>query len=93
MPTGSLRSLRTVLEMIKFEHTLFALPFALAMNNLKMLSSRKVVSIVGQAMLICGLEGYRNDSAFSIDDERLVLHPQQAPGVYSGDFSIDLEYH
>lgn len=29
MPTAPLRSLRTVLEMIKFEHTLFALPFAL----------------------------------------------------------------
>ena len=36
------------------------------MNNLKILSSQKVVSIVGQAMLICGLEGYRSDSPFSI---------------------------
>jgi acyl-CoA dehydrogenase len=45
---------------------LSALPFALAMNNLKILSSQKVVSIVGQAMLVCGLEGYRNDSSYSI---------------------------
>lgn len=62
---------------------LSALPFALAMNNLKILSSRKVVSIVGQAMLICGLEGYRNDSAFSIG--RLLRDAHSAVVMVSND--------
>lgn len=48
------------------EDGLSAIPFALAMNNLKLGSSQSVVKIVGEAMLICGLAGYRNDSPFSL---------------------------
>ncbi len=40
--------------------------FAVAMNNLKVGSSRLVVQIVGEAMLAAGLAGYRNDSAHSL---------------------------
>ena len=36
------------------------------MNNLKLSSSRLVIEIVGRAMLICGISGYRNDSKFSL---------------------------
>jgi acyl-CoA dehydrogenase len=35
-------------------------------NNLKISSSQRVVDIVGRAMLICGIAGYRNDSKHSL---------------------------
>lgn len=40
--------------------------FAIRTNNLKLSSSAKLVDIVGRAMLICGIAGYRNDSKFSL---------------------------
>ena len=40
--------------------------FSLAMNNLKVATSRSVVEIVGQTMLICGISGYREDSEYSL---------------------------
>jgi acyl-CoA dehydrogenase len=36
--------------------------FATRINSLKVSSSQLVVDIVGKAMLICGISGYRNDS-------------------------------
>jgi len=40
--------------------------FAIRMNNLKLSCSTMVVDIVSQAMLICGMSGYRMDSKFSL---------------------------
>jgi acyl-CoA dehydrogenase len=40
--------------------------FATRVNNLKLSSSQLVVDIVGKAMLICGISGYRNDSKSSL---------------------------
>ena len=40
--------------------------FAIRINNLKLACSTLVVDIVSRAMLICGIEGYRNDSRFSL---------------------------
>ena len=40
--------------------------FSIRTNNLKLNSSRLIVDIVGRAMLICGIQGYRNDSKFSL---------------------------
>ena len=40
--------------------------FAIRMNALKTSASGLVVEIVGQAMTICGMAGYRNDSAVSL---------------------------
>ena len=45
---------------------LSAMNFAIRMNNLKLNCSTSVVDIVGQAMLICGMSGYRNDSKSSL---------------------------
>ena len=42
------------------------MPFAIRMNNLKLAASCQVVDIAHQAMLICGMSGYREDSAFSL---------------------------
>jgi len=40
--------------------------FAIRTNNLKLASSQLIVDIVGRAMLICGINGYRNDSKFAL---------------------------
>ena len=48
------------------EDRLSAISFAVDMNNLKLAASQSVVKIVGEAMLVCGLDGYRNDSPFSM---------------------------
>jgi acyl-CoA dehydrogenase len=40
--------------------------FAIRTNNLKLASSQLIVEIVGRAMLICGISGYRNDSKHSL---------------------------
>ncbi|MHB1080435.1 MAG: acyl-CoA dehydrogenase family protein [Prosthecobacter sp.] len=40
--------------------------FSIRTNNLKLSTSQQFVDIVGRAMLICGISGYRNDSKFSI---------------------------
>jgi acyl-CoA dehydrogenase len=43
-----------------------SLGFAIAMNALKVSSSTLVVDIVGRAMAICGMAGYREDSPYSM---------------------------
>lgn len=40
--------------------------FAIRTNNLKLSASQLIVDIVGRAMLICGISGYRNDSKYSL---------------------------
>jgi acyl-CoA dehydrogenase len=40
--------------------------FAIRVNNLKIASSQLVIDVVGRAMLICGIAGYRNDSKASL---------------------------
>jgi acyl-CoA dehydrogenase len=45
---------------------LSGLGFAIRMNNLKVASSEAVVDIVGQAMLIAGMAGYKVDSPLSL---------------------------
>lgn len=40
--------------------------FAININNLKLTASQFVVEIVGKAMLICGIQGYRNDSKLTL---------------------------
>jgi acyl-CoA dehydrogenase len=40
--------------------------FSIRTNNLKLACSQLIVDIVGRAMLICGISGYRNDSRYSL---------------------------
>jgi acyl-CoA dehydrogenase len=40
--------------------------FPIRTNNLKLSCSQRIVDIVGRALLICGISGYRNDSKFSL---------------------------
>ncbi len=45
---------------------LSSIAFALKMNNLKVSASQLVVQIVQQALQICGIMGYKNDSKFAV---------------------------
>ena len=47
------------------EH-LASLAFALRINNLKLTASTVVVEIVSEALAICGIAAYKNDSPFSL---------------------------
>src|SRR5262249_8964179 len=40
--------------------------FSIRTNNLKLSCSRRIVEIVGESLLICGIAGYRNDTKFSL---------------------------
>lgn len=43
-----------------------SMSFAISVNSLKLSASTLVVDIVGRAMLICGIAGYRLDSPYSL---------------------------
>lgn len=43
-----------------------AVDFVIAVNTLKVSASTLVVDLVGKAMLICGIAGYREDSEYSL---------------------------
>ncbi|HWA97292.1 MAG TPA: acyl-CoA dehydrogenase family protein, partial [Pirellulales bacterium] len=40
--------------------------FSIRTNNLKLSCSRRIVDVVGGALLICGISGYRNDSKYTL---------------------------
>lgn len=40
--------------------------FSIRTNNLKLSCSQRVVDVVGRALMICGIAGYRNDSKYSL---------------------------
>jgi acyl-CoA dehydrogenase len=46
--------------------TLAGLGFAIRMNNLKTSASRMAPDIVGRALGVCGVAGYRNDSPYTV---------------------------
>jgi len=53
-------------EMADDREALSSLDYAVEMNALKVSASRLVVDVVGGALLICGMAGYRQDSPFSL---------------------------
>jgi acyl-CoA dehydrogenase len=46
--------------------TLGGLGFAIRMNNLKVSATRIAPEIVARALAVCGVNGYRNDSAYAL---------------------------
>jgi acyl-CoA dehydrogenase len=46
-----------------------AMSFAVAMNGLKLSASTLVTEIVAKALTICGMAGYRQDSAYTLGRE------------------------
>lgn len=75
-----------------------AIGFAVRINNLKVTASSLVIDIVGKALQICGISGYRQDSDMSIgrhlrdahgsaimvSNERILGHNSQLALVYKG---------
>lgn len=59
-------SARDYEELMDNPEALTGIGFAIRMNNLKIASSQLVVEVVGQALLICGISGYRVDSKYSL---------------------------
>ena len=57
---------RTYDEVYDDLETLSGMGFAIAMNGLKVSTSTLVVDIVGRALTICGISGYREDSPYSL---------------------------
>jgi acyl-CoA dehydrogenase len=57
---------RTYDEVYDDIETLSGMGFAIAMNGLKVSASTLVVDIVGKALTICGIAGYREDSPYSL---------------------------
>jgi len=66
MKSNVVAALRQYEAALGSEDQLQSLPFAVAMNNLKTGSSQMAVQVINQALLVCGLAGYRNDSPFSL---------------------------
>ena len=72
--------------------------FAVKINNVKVTASTLLIEIVGQALQICGISGYRQDSELSIgrhlrdahgsaimvSNERILAHNAQLALVYKG---------
>lgn len=61
---GHLREYELLLDGDPEELT--SIGFALRINQLKLASSQLVVEIVGRALTVCGIAGYRSDSKFSL---------------------------
>jgi len=57
--------------------------FAIEMNNLKVSASQLLNEIVREAMMICGIMGYRNDSPYSLG--RQVRDAMSAPLMINND--------
>ncbi len=66
MKSNTVAALRQYEAALTSEDRLTSPHFAVAMNNLKVGASRLVVQVVDQALLVCGLAGYRNDSPYSL---------------------------
>ena len=59
-------SVRSYAAVMDDEEQMSSLGFALRMNNLKVGVSRMLIEVVGQALTICGIAGYKNDSKVSV---------------------------
>ena len=66
MKSNVVSALRQYENALGSPDTLSSLPFAVAMNNLKIGSSQMAVQVINHALLTCGLAGYRNDTPYSI---------------------------
>jgi acyl-CoA dehydrogenase len=61
-----IRECETLMGSEQGTESLSSIAFALKMNNLKVSASQLVVQIVQQALMICGILGYKNDTKFAV---------------------------
>jgi acyl-CoA dehydrogenase len=64
---GNVESLMSrYLEIMDDPEATSAVDFMVAINTLKISASTEVVDVVNQALLICGIQGYREDTEYSL---------------------------
>ena len=56
---------------------LSSMAFAVAMNNVKITTSQKILTIINQAMMICGIAGYKNGTPYSLGRHLRDAHSAQ----------------
>lgn len=56
---------------------LSSMGFAIAMNNVKLASSEMILTIINQAMMICGIMGYKNGTPYSLGRHLRDAHSAQ----------------
>jgi acyl-CoA dehydrogenase len=66
MKANVVAALRRYEAALGIEDELATAGFAVAMNNLKTGTSQMAVQVISQALLVCGLSGYRNDTPYSL---------------------------
>lgn len=56
---------------------LSSMSFSIAMNNVKLASSETILTIINQAMIICGIMGYKNGTPYSLGRHLRDAHSAQ----------------
>ena len=56
---------------------LSSMSFAIAMNNVKLASSETILTIINQAMIVCGIMGYKNGTPYSLGRHLRDAHSAQ----------------
>ncbi|WJH41538.1 acyl-CoA/acyl-ACP dehydrogenase [Aliirhizobium terrae] len=56
---------------------LSSMAFSIAMNNVKLASSEMILTIINQAMIICGIMGYKNGTPYSLGRHLRDAHSAQ----------------
>ncbi|MBP2562952.1 acyl-CoA dehydrogenase [Neorhizobium galegae] len=56
---------------------LSSMAFSIAMNNVKLASSETILTIINQAMIICGIMGYKNGTPYSLGRHLRDAHSAQ----------------
>ncbi len=66
MKSNVLAALKRYAEAVEQPDRVSSISLAVEMNNLKTGTSQMVVQVVNHALLICGINGYKNDTKFSV---------------------------
>jgi acyl-CoA dehydrogenase len=56
---------------------LSSMAFSIAMNNIKLASSETILTIINQAMIVCGIMGYKNNTPYSLGRHLRDAHSAQ----------------
>lgn len=75
---GNILSGLKLYEDARLDHDrLSSMAFSIAMNNIKLASSETILTIINQAMIICGIMGYKNGTPYSLGRHLRDAHSAQ----------------
>jgi acyl-CoA dehydrogenase len=69
--------LKTYAEAKADPDQLSSMAFSIAMNNIKLASSETILTIINQAMIVCGIMGYKNGTPYSLGRHLRDAHSAQ----------------